>query len=60
MKGGFYYDCDDEMLQRYRRSSNEWKLKWLAEMNKISVAVLTPKQIEIRNRIRKGELSGED
>ena len=55
-RGGYEYEYSDEVLLRYMRTSTEWKLKWLEEANRLTREALSPQEMEIRNRIRRGEL----
>ncbi|MEW5945653.1 MAG: hypothetical protein AB1742_05590 [bacterium] len=54
--GGFEFDYSDETLKRFMRSSAEWKLKWLEEMNRLTDEALTRDEKKIRERIRRGEI----
>ena len=52
--GGFEFEYTEEQLKTYMKSSTKFKLQWLEEIHNLTFKVLTPKEIEIRNKIRKG------
>ena len=51
-----YYYLDDEKMRMFISLSTEQKLDWLEEIIELSNNTLTPKQKEIRNKFRQGEI----
>ena len=53
---GFYYTIETEKILKYMKLSTEDKLKWLEEINEFTFQILTDKQKDLRQKIRKGEI----
>lgn len=56
MVKGFYYTLEDEKIIAYMKLPLEVRLKWLEEINLFNRLVLTDKEKEIREKLRKGEI----
>ena len=56
MANGYDYTIDEEKIKKYRNLTTKQKLEWLDEINKLTNLVLTPKQKEIRNKLRSGDI----
>jgi len=56
MVKGFYYTLEDEKIIAYMKLPLEVKLKWLEEINFFNRLVLTDKQKEISDKLKKGEI----
>lgn len=53
---GLSYSLEDEKIIEYMKLSTEDKLKWLEEINEITNMVLTDKEKEFREKLKKGEI----
>lgn len=53
---GFSYTLETEKILKYMKLSTEDKLKWLEEINELTFRILTKKQKEFRQKIRRGEI----
>jgi len=56
LTGGIEYEYSPEILDAYRRSSTEWKLNWLEEVNVLTFQVLDERHRALREKIRRGEI----
>lgn len=56
MVKGFYYTLEDEKIINFMKLTLEVRLKWLEEMNLFNRLVLTDKDKEIMEKLRKGEI----
>lgn len=54
--GGIEYEYSREILEKYRKTPDEWKLNWLEEVNTMTFLSLSEKQKKSRERLRRGEL----
>jgi len=54
--GGIEYEYSSEILEKYRKTPDEWKLNWLEEVNTLTFLSLSEKQKKIREKLRRGEL----
>lgn len=55
-KKGFNYVYTREKFEEYRKLSSEQKLEWLEKMNRFLYSFMTPKDREIRDKYRLGEI----
>jgi hypothetical protein len=55
-KTGFSYTIEDEKIKEYMKLTTEQKLIWLQEINDFTNMVLTDKEKEFRNKLRKCEI----
>jgi hypothetical protein len=53
---GYSYTIEDEKIREYMKLSTADKLRWLSEINEFTNKVLTRKQKEIREKLRRGEI----
>ncbi len=53
---GFSYYLEDEKIIEYLKLSDEDKLKWLEEIRVFTLAFLTKEEMDLRNRLRNGEV----
>ena len=53
---GFSYNLEDEKIISYMKLTAEEKLQWLEDINKFTFSVLTPRQKEFREKLRRGEI----
>jgi hypothetical protein len=53
---GYSYTVSDEKIAEFARLSTADKLRWLDEYNRFMEIALTPKEKELRERFRKGEI----
>ncbi|MHA1803057.1 MAG: hypothetical protein ACTSU4_00820 [Promethearchaeota archaeon] len=56
MTNGYEYTVEEDKIKKYLKLSTKQKLEWLEEINKLTDLVLTPKQKEVRNKFRSGEI----
>ena len=54
--GGVYHHHTDDELRRFRALSPREKLEWLEDMRRFLLRFQPPRQREIMNRFRRGEL----
>jgi len=54
--GGIEYEYPPEVIDAYRKSPAEWKLKWLEEVNSLTFQVLDEKHRALRDKMRRGEI----
>ena len=50
----FEYPIED--LLAYKNTPTKWKLEWLEEINRLTFKVLTKKEREFREKMRRGEI----
>lgn len=55
-KTGFSYTIEDKKIKEYMKLTTEEKLTWLQEINDLTNMVLTDKEKEFRNKLRRCEL----
>ncbi len=53
---GFHYHLEDEKILAYMKLTTEEKLQWLYEINQLTQAVLSEKEKEFRNKLRRAEI----
>ena len=53
---GFSYDVTEERIRFWKSIPAKEKLEWLEEANNFLRKTLSPKKMEIMNKLRKGEL----
>jgi len=56
LTNGYEYTVEEDKIKKYLKLSTKQKLEWLEEINKLTDLVLTPKQKEVRNKFRSGEI----
>jgi hypothetical protein len=54
--GGIEYEYSREILEKYRKTPDEWKLDWLEEVNAMTFLSLSEKQKKSREKLRRGEM----
>ncbi len=54
--GGFRYVLDDEQILKYLEVPVEQRLEWLEEANRLIFAATPPRNREIREKFRRGEI----
>ncbi len=53
---GYHYDIEFEKILNYMKLSTEEKLKWLEDINQLTFLVLTEKEKEFREKLRKAQI----
>ena len=53
---GFSYTLEDDKIKEYMKLTTEEKLQWLEEILVFNEMVLTPKQKDIREKFRRGDI----
>ena len=56
MNVGYSYTLEDDKIREYMDLSTEDRLRWLQEINDFTDLVLTAKEREIREKLRKAEI----
>lgn len=55
-KTGFSYTVEDDKIKEYMKLTTEEKLEWLQEIVEFTNLVLTDKEKEFQNKLRRSEL----
>ena len=53
---GYSYTLEDEKIKEFMKLSTEDKLRWLEDYNEFMEMALTPKEKELREKFRRGEI----
>ncbi|MBI5001264.1 MAG: hypothetical protein HZB92_07060 [Euryarchaeota archaeon] len=53
---GYSYTLEDEKIIEYMKLTTAQKLAWLDEINEFTEMALTPKEKELREKFRRGEI----
>lgn len=56
MSIGYSYTIEDDKIREYMSLSTEDRLRWLQEINEFTDLVLTTKDREIREKLRRAEI----
>lgn len=56
MNKGFSYTLEDEKILEYMKLTDEQKLIWLDEILQFTMAVLSEREKELREKLREGSI----